>query len=791
MKKIIKMFMVLFILLCTINVFAGNEYELVKEEHHEIYYSRYGKVYASYPFTIFKLNDIYAYCIEPGNHITTTSYIEGELESNFSKEKLEKLELIGYYGRDYPGHDNIRYSMATQALVWELTGVDKVTFWTKKNEEGDEIDVTSEKNEIMRLVNNHKVLPSFGSRYDTTLNHEIILEDTNNVLSNYEINSIHRTYIEGNKLHIIPLKTGIDNIILKRKDYNKDYKTIIFVGKDDTNTQKMARLHYSTDVRKDVIVITEGARIVLHKLDENNNPVKLSNIKFKLVNRIGYGICSTYSDCLFRTNEDGIFITNPLETGEYEIEEVEDQTIPGYKRNKEKLIVKINSDMNIKYNNELKSYIDVYFNNQSIKGSLEIEKQGEEEVFENNNVLYKENKVSNIVFDIYDINSNLVNTITTDTNGYAKVDNLKVGKYYLIEHTPEKYVKEDKIEFEIKQNNEETIPVKLVIKNILKKGRLEFIKVDSVTNKGIPNTIMEIYSNDNKLLFTKETDNEGKIIIDNLPYGKYYIKEKQANYNYQLTNEIINFEIKDDKEVIRKELSNDKILGNLEIIKYGEKYSFNDNEIVYEKVKLPNVYFNIYNSYNDLVCKVKTDNEGIIKVNDLELGKYYYIEENELDNYIIDNEKHYFEIVKDGNKAVDVKLEIDNYLKKGTLEFSKLDLETNEGISDTIIEIYDENDNLLFTKTTDISGKVIINKLPIGKYYIIEKEANKLYLLTNEKVYFEIKENNELVNAKMMNERIKIPVPKTRTNESIIAHSIFGLMFIVGIGGMYFERKEY
>ena len=96
----------------------------------------------------------------------------------------------------------------------------------------------------------------------------------------------------------------------------------------------------------------------------------------------------------------------------------------------------------------------------------------------------------------------------------------------------------------------------------------------------------------------------------------------------------------------------------------------------------------------------------------------------------------------------------------------------------------------MLTRETDEYGKVIINGLPIGKYYIIEKQANSLYQLTNEKVFFEIKENDEVVKAQMINEKLVIPVPKTKTKEEIIAHAIFIIGFSIGIGGLYSEHKK-
>ena len=45
------------------------------------------------------------------------------------------------------------------------------------------------------------------------------------------------------------------------------------------------------------------------------------------------------------------------------------------------------------------------------------------------------------------------------------------------------------------------------------------------------------YNNNNKLLLTRETDEFGKVNISNLPIGKYYIIEKEANSMYQITND--------------------------------------------------------------------------------------------------------------------------------------------------------------------------------------------------------------------------------------------------------------
>ena len=45
---------------------------------------------------------------------------------------IEKIQLYGYYGYNYPGHENLRYRAAAQSLIWEATGGQIIEFWTEK-----------------------------------------------------------------------------------------------------------------------------------------------------------------------------------------------------------------------------------------------------------------------------------------------------------------------------------------------------------------------------------------------------------------------------------------------------------------------------------------------------------------------------------------------------------------------------------------------------------------------------------------------------------------------------------
>lgn len=122
-----------------------------------------------------------------------------------------------------------------------------------------------------------------------------------------------------------------------------------------------------------------------------------------------------------------------------------------------------------------------------------------------------------------------------------------------------------------------------------------------------------------------------------------------------------------------------------------------------------------------------------------------------------------------------------NEKKKGTLEFTKVDFSTSEPLPNTLIEIFNEKDELVFSGRTDENGKIIIEELEYGKYYIVESEAPEGYQINNEKMYFEILEDGEIVKCTMTDEKIIIEVPNTEENSYIIPISVLLIGISTGI----------
>ena len=529
--------------------------------------------------------------------------------------------------------------------------------------------------------------------------------------------------------------------------------------------------------------ITSKLKVV--KVDENSQKVLVRDgIKFQIRNtdtnefvcqHITYPIQTNL--CVFETSGGTFTTPYALSLGNYEIIELEDQVIDGYVWNSKPLKFSINENSNFIYDKEFGVMLEVKFENKQVKGEVEILKYGEDYKIEDNKFIYEEILLNDVSYNLYayeDIYSQdgtliynkdtLIGTYKT-INGKFIIDNMFLGKYKLVETSTDENHLIDSEEhiFEIKYEDQYTDIVKLsfTFKNYLKKGNLEFTKVDSINNKPLENTIIEIYMYDGEeetLIGTYTTSDKGKVIINDIPIIngiEYYLVEKSATTGYVLNTEKIYFELENNKttEITMK---NDIITSDLEFIKIDSI----TNEI------LANAKIEIYNAdTNVLVFSGITTNQPLT-IENIKFGKYYIIEIEAPASYKLFTEKIYFEVSE--NDEI-IKISMPNEKIKGTLEFTKLDLSTSNPIPNTLIEIYTINDELVFSGRTDLQGKIIIDELLYGKYYILERETGTPdYILNTEKMYFEILEDGEVVKATMTNEKMIIEIPKTEKNDYII-----------------------
>lgn len=796
--------------------------DLKVDYHSDIYYTRRGggQDYLSAKYASYSMNNEVVYCIEPGIAVTTNLYAgaDGFVNSPYSVEVNSKIQLIGHYGYEYPGHQSLRYKMATQALIWEVTGGQIVEYWTEQYGNGSHIDVSYEKNQIMDLVNSHYDKPSFNASNITGyINQEIVVEDTKGILNQFDVYNADGNIVrkDGNRLYITPKKIGKTSITVIRPKYD-NATTIVFIGSNN-NSQKMGKFRASDPVVANININVLGGKLSITKVDADTNNSKPQGDG--VLGGAVYGIYDENDVLLTKitTGNDGKVTSDYLQKiGKLKLKEI--SSSKGYLLDPTVYHFEINED-NLNPNIKVKEQI--------IKRDIKLFK-----VFASNEtgILTEE---PNINFDIYLKSSNtLYKTITTDSKGYA-IATLPYGTYILKQkNTTPDYEKLEDFEMTVDENSDEVI-YKL-LSNASIKAKLKVVKVDSEKGKTIPISgikfkIKDLSTNEYicqtityptaSKVCEFETDENGILITPSDMFGNFELEEveNQKIDGYLWNSEPLKFHIGEGSKFIvdddygallEVKFANTRVKGKIEINKIGEQLDIKDNTFYYNEIPLKNVKFGIYAKEDivingvlkykkdELVKTIITDEKGYAISDELELGKYYILElESSLGN-VLDTTKYDFELnYKDQYTSIVTKsFKIKNHLPKGKLEFTKTDISTGKSIPNTLIEIYNQNEEsedsvLIFSGYTDENGNITVENLFTGKFFIIEKESASGYQKTDEKVFFEIFEDGKIIKASMTNEQV-VEVPNTFTTESKIIPIVSIFLMIVGLGAVIYATKK-
>lgn len=187
---------------------------------------------------------------------------------------------------------------------------------------------------------------------------------------------------------------------------------------------------------------------------------------------------------------------------------------------------------------------------------------------------YPENKLSGAVFEIYaDVDGDgefnkdvdiLIDTMTeseTDKGNYSLGDLVKGGYFMYEAEAPEGFVKDDNYHyFEISDdgdviNVENKAGVGFINKPIY--GEIEITKRDVATGKLLPNAGFRIKDENGNIVAEGYTDKNG-VAKFKLRYGKYTYEEFDAPDGYILDSKPYSFEIKEDGQIVKAEMTNEK-----------------------------------------------------------------------------------------------------------------------------------------------------------------------------------------------------------------------------------------
>lgn len=173
--------------------------------------------------------------------------------------------------------------------------------------------------------------------------------------------------------------------------------------------------------------------------------------------------------------------------------------------------------------------------------------------------------------------------------------------------------------------------------------------------------------------------------------------------------------------------------------------------------KLDKIEFEIKTENDESIGKYITDKNGEIQINNLLPGKYKIRETKTREEYVINDADINVGLVWGKTEKVEVK----NYIKKGSVEIIKTDAENKEKrLAGVEFELLNENNEKIGIYTTDEKGEIRIDELEYGTYRIKEIKTNDAYILDEAEHVFEIRNNNEFVMLEITN-KAKPKLPRT------------------------------
>ncbi|HAO5823143.1 TPA: Cys-Gln thioester bond-forming surface protein [Listeria monocytogenes] len=314
--------------------------------------------------------------------------------------------------------------------------------------------------------------------------------------------------------------------------------------------------------------------------------------------------------------------------------------------------------------------------------------------------------------------------------------------------------------------------------NVKKLGGVRVKKIDPQTNKALPNTTIKFeYGNTSK---TVVTDANGIAELVGIPEGtQVKISELLAPSGYHNIGEVKTTIIR-PSETTELIFNNNKQMGTVKLTKSGQEFGAN---MPNDNYTLKDALYGIYNSSDERVGELITDEKGYAESSSLSLEQYYLLEEKAPSGYLLSEEKLAFEIKYAGQDVAVTNTEVQavDVEQKGTAKLIKEDAETGDiaqgkaTLDGAVYELYRSSDDKLIDTVTIENGQAQSDNLLLDSYYWLEKEAPTGYLLDKEKHAFDLTYNSEAevadititVKEQVIKEKIKVMKYDEVTKEPI------------------------
>ena len=546
------------------------------------------------------------------------------------------------------------------------------------------------------------------------------------------------------------------------------------------------------------------------------------------------------------TDENGyLILPESLKCGNYRIEEV--SAPDGYTQNTQYVEIKVDKNTAYQMDSVSgDAIITVTYENHPVKGKLVIHKSGETLKSFKKDFVYEETSLEGAEFEIYaaeDIftpdhqvdeqgnrhviyaKDTLVKTVTTNKNGEAVIKDLPLGKYRVKEtKAPAGFVlnpDSQEVSFIYKDQNTPEIEEKLEFSNERQKVELSVEKQDAETGKALKGATFGLYnkeaiSSGDKVIVKADTllqeitsNEKGKAAFTlDLPLGRYYVKELQAPAGYVSSDEILEFDAtyqgQDVKTIKLKSVKKNQPT-TVEVTKADITTGTELDGVSMSVLDKDGNVIDSWTSVKDSPHVIKRLQVGKTYILREELAPYGYLRATDVEFTISDtaevqkvkmedevpvarllvNKKgEFLDSVSLLDNAKGMIEHLFNYVT-GNLTDVTFNVYAAEAIraADGVSADYYAADELVGSITTDGNGIAQMDNLPLGRYYIVEKETAHGYVLDNEPRYVDLTyrdQDTPLVtySADWQNARQRVQVEvlkKEKDSDKVLSGAIFGL----------------
>lgn len=546
------------------------------------------------------------------------------------------------------------------------------------------------------------------------------------------------------------------------------------------------------------------------------------------------------------TDENGyLILPESLKCGNYRIEEV--SAPDGYTQNTQYVEIKVDKNTAYQMDSVSgDAIITVTYENHPVKGKLVIHKSGETLKSFKKDFVYEETSLEGAEFEIYaaeDIftpdhqvdeqgnrhviyaKDTLVKTVTTDKNGEAVIKDLPLGKYRVKEtKAPSGFAlnpDSQEVSFIYKDQNTPEIEEKLEFSNERQKVELSMEKQDAETGKALKGATFGLYnkeaiSSGDKVVVKADTllqeitsNEKGKAAFTlDLPLGRYYVKELQAPAGYVSSDEILEFDAtyqgQDVKTIKLKSVKKNRPT-TVEVTKADITTGTELDGASMSVLDKDGNVIDSWTSVKDSPHVIKRLQVGKTYILREELAPYGYLRATDVEFTISDtaevqkvkmedevpvarllvNKKgEFLDSVSLLDNAKGMIEHLFNYVT-GNLTDVTFNVYAAEAIraADGVSADYYAADELVGSITTDGNGIAQMDNLPLGRYYIVEKETSHGYVLDNEPRYVDLTyrdQDTPLVtySADWQNARQRVQVEvlkKEKDSDKVLSGAIFGL----------------